>query len=156
MLKSKTSTRSVCVPPPSSTNLQTLRTEVATLKKETDNLSLISELNGLDQGQHCKIAQLEAVKGQAGGFGKALKKAEGEYEAIIKGKTIIESGIKGIIRMVKDDLPVEQHGLVEIVRARYNHTNLARHGCSKEDGWQGAKISQHGVVHTRVMLPWVP
>ena len=144
------------IPPPSNTNLSTLRSEVAALKATTDNLALTAELNSLDQGQQCKISFLEQVKGQAGGFGKALGRAEGDYEAVIKGKKVIESGIKGIISAVKAELPAEQHGLVDIARGHYNHTNLVKHGKPKEAGWEGAKISPNGVVRTRSMMPHAP
>ena len=57
--------------PPSGTHLPKLRQEVEELKKDTQNLIQTGKLNALDTGAHCKIAQLEQAKGQAGGFGKA-------------------------------------------------------------------------------------
>ena len=115
-----------------------------------------SKLNALDTGAHSKIAQLEQAKGQAGGYGKAAARASKEYEDIVMGKDTIMNAIKGIIAEIKSELPPEQHGLVDVCRARYNDTNIVRHGGPVEGGWEGGKISGNGVVKTRRFMPYAP
>ena len=146
----------VMMPPPSGTNLVNLRAKVAEVKSDTQNVALLSKLNALDTGAHSKIALMEQAKGQAGGFGKSASRAGKEYEQVVMGKEVIEAGIKGILGEIKSELPSELHGLVDIVRGRYNDTNIVRHGHPRETGWDGAKISGNGVVKTRRFMPYAP
>ena len=72
------------------------------------------------------------------------------------GKNLIENAIKGIIGEIKAEMPRELYGFVDVARARYNDTNIARHGEAREGAWVGAKISENGVVKTYRMMPFVP